>query len=635
MNTIKRWILGRPLKTRENQQVKIGVFRGMAIMTPDALSSVAYATDQMEMILAVLIGTSAAKSYITNVLGYSMLGTLLIVGLAFLLFLAYRNIIRHYPMGGGAYSIGLNDLGKVWGLSAAATLIVGYTLTVAVSIAAGVDAVGPVLPFVGHHKLLFNVLLTLVIMILNLRGTGESATILVPFTYLFIASIVFIGVTAIVQAMLHPASIHVPTSAGMQAVKGMTLFLFLKMFANGCSALTGIEAVSNSVPVFKEPSVKRAQGTLLALVCTLSVLFFVVSGVALVHGLTYNPEVPLINQEAMQVFGRQGLGYVLTVIVSLTTMCILVIAANTAFAGCPALWSTMARDGYMPRWMLQKGDRLVYSNGIVFLTIMSLLLTIAFDAKVSRLIPLYSVCVFYTFTVSQLGMLVRVVREKGKNWVFRALISLFGLVMTGAACIIFGVTRFLDGAWLVLVLIPLMVIMFQKIHQHYEEVRAQLKYDFSEPFETEESGITIVPIASVNKASVNALRYAASNFKNVIAVTVVTSDSEEEMQRMTDKIESDWERLNTPIRLLVIHSQYRAVAKRLQRFVQYELQKYRPENITIVIPQFITYKWWHKLLHNKTGGLLMAWLLLNKSVKVVTVPYRLRKTSTKSTERKK
>ncbi|WP_026974966.1 APC family permease [Alicyclobacillus contaminans] len=625
MHTLKRWILGRPLKTRENQHVKIGVLRGMAIMTPDALSSVAYATDQMEMILAILIGAASAKAYISNVLGYSLLGTLLIIGLAFLLFFAYRNIIQYYPMGGGAYSIGMNSLGKIWGLSAAATLIVGYTLTVAVSIAAGVDAVGPVLPFVGHHKLLFNVLLTLAIMIVNLRGTGESANVFVPFTYLFVASIVLIGITAIVKGLMDPASIHVPSAAGMQAVQGMSLFLFLKMFANGCSALTGVEAVSNSVPVFKEPSAKRAQYTLLVLVCTLSVLFLVVSGVALVHGLTYNPEVPLINQEAMQLFGTHGVGYALTVVVSLATMCILIIAANTAFTGCPALWSTMARDGYMPRWMLQKGDRLVYSNGIVFLTVISLLLTIAFDAKVNRLIPLYSVSVFYTFSISQMGMFVRIIRERRKNWPVKSLFTLFGVLMTMAACLTFLITRFFDGAWLVLVCIPLMVVMFVKVHQHYEEVRAQLKYDFSEPLCTEEPGITIVPIASVNKASVNALRYAASNFKNVIAVTVVTSDSEAEMRRMTDKIEQDWARLQTDIRLIVIHSQYRAVAKRLQRFVQYELNRYRPENITIVIPQFITHKWWHKLLHNKTGGLLMAWLVLNQSVKVVAVPYRLSK----------
>ncbi|GMA51541.1 APC family permease [Alicyclobacillus contaminans] len=605
--------------------MKIGVLRGMAIMTPDALSSVAYATDQMEMILAILIGAASAKAYISNVLGYSLLGTLLIIGLAFLLFFAYRNIIQYYPMGGGAYSIGMNSLGKIWGLSAAATLIVGYTLTVAVSIAAGVDAVGPVLPFVGHHKLLFNVLLTLAIMIVNLRGTGESANVFVPFTYLFVASIVLIGITAIVKGLMDPASIHVPSAAGMQAVQGMSLFLFLKMFANGCSALTGVEAVSNSVPVFKEPSAKRAQYTLLVLVCTLSVLFLVVSGVALVHGLTYNPEVPLINQEAMQLFGTHGVGYALTVVVSLATMCILIIAANTAFTGCPALWSTMARDGYMPRWMLQKGDRLVYSNGIVFLTVISLLLTIAFDAKVNRLIPLYSVSVFYTFSISQMGMFVRIIRERRKNWPVKSLFTLFGVLMTMAACLTFLITRFFDGAWLVLVCIPLMVVMFVKVHQHYEEVRAQLKYDFSEPLCTEEPGITIVPIASVNKASVNALRYAASNFKNVIAVTVVTSDSEAEMRRMTDKIEQDWARLQTDIRLIVIHSQYRAVAKRLQRFVQYELNRYRPENITIVIPQFITHKWWHKLLHNKTGGLLMAWLVLNQSVKVVAVPYRLSK----------
>jgi amino acid transporter len=622
---VKRFLVGRPLKTRDNQHSKIGIIKGMAVMTPDALSSVAYATDQMEMILAVLIGGVAAKSYVSDVLGYSLLGTLLIVGLAFLLYLAYRNIISHYPMGGGAYSIGLHDLGRSWGLSAAATLIVGYTLTVAVSIASAVDAVGPVIPFVGHNKLLFNIILTLLIMVVNLRGTGESAALFVPFTYLFIAGIVVMGFTAIVEGFMHPEAIHVPSLAGVHAVQGMSLFLFLKMFANGCSALTGIEAVSNSVPVFKAPSAKRAQRTLLTLVCTLSVLFLIVSGVAVVHGLQYNPEIPLINQEAMVLFGSHGFGYAITVVISMATMCILVIAANTAFTGCPALWSTMARDGYMPRWMLHKGDRLVYSNGIVFLTAVSLLLTIGFEAKVSRLIPLYAVCVFYTFTVSQLGMVVKLFRERGKNWASRAVMSLFGLFMTAAACLIFGITRFFDGAWLVLVCIPLMVIMFVKIHAHYNQIKQELKYDFQTPFRTEDKGITIVPIASINKASVNALRYAVNNFKHVIAVTVVASDSEEEMERKTEKIEREWDQLESGVRLIVIHSQYRAVAKRLQRFVEFELGKYPPENITMIIPQFITRRWWHMLLHNKTGGLLMAWLLLNKSVKVITVPYRLSK----------
>jgi len=591
VESVKRWIVGRPLKTRENAHAQIGVFKGMAVMTPDALSSVAYATDQMESILAVLIAAGAAQSYVTNVLGYSLLGTFLIAGLAFLLYLAYRNIIRHYPLGGGAYAIGLNQLGRYWGLSAAATLIVGYTLTVAVSIAAAIDALAPVLPFVGTHKLVFNIVLTLLIMVINLRGTGESANIFVPFTYLFVGGIVLLGITAIVEGILHPATIHVPSLVGMHAVQGMSMFLFLKMFANGCSALTGIEAVSNSVPVFRAPSAQRASRLLLTLIITLSTLFFIVSSVALIHGLQYNPEVPLINQEAMMVFGTTGLGYILTVIISLSTTAILAIAANTAFTGCPALWSSMARDSFMPRWMLQKGNRLVYSNGIVFLTAISLLLTIAFDAKVSRLIPLYAVSVFYTFTVSQLGMVVRQFHERGKNWVWGAIGSAFGLIMTAAACLIFGITRFFDGAWLILIFVPVMVFLFSKIESHYRQVKADLKYDFKTSFHREDPGFTIVPIASINKASIHALQYAASHYQNVIAVTVITGDSEDEMERATHKIEHDWEQLNSGIRLVVVHSQYRTIAKRLQRFFELELEKYPSENVTVVIPQFMTRRW--------------------------------------------
>lgn len=625
VDSFKRLIVGRPIKSRDNLHSQIGIIKGMATMTPDALSSVAYATDQMESILAVLIAAGAAHSYVTDVFGYSMLGTILIAGLAFLLYLAYRNIISHYPKGGGAYAIGLNDLGRYWGLSAGATLIVGYTLTVAVSIAAAVDAMGPVIPLVGHHKLFFNILLTLLIMVLNLRGTGESAAVFVPFTYLFVGGIILLGLGAIIQAALHPVQVEVPSVAGMQAVKGLSLFLFLKMFANGCSALTGLEAVSNSVPVFRQPSAKRAQRLLLTLVITLSLLFFIVSGIAMVHGLQYNPDVPLINQEAMLVFGTRGFGYIITVIISLSTTAILAIAANTAFTGCPALWSSMARDGFMPRWMLQKGNRLVYSNGILFLTMISLLLTIAFDAKVARLIPLYAVSVFYTFTVSQLGMVVRQLRERSKNWVMGAIGSTFGLIMTAAACLIFGITRFFAGAWLVLVFVPIMVFVFSKIESHYRQVRSDLKYDFQTVFKQEEPGLTIVPIASINKASIHALQYAVSHFQNVIAVTVITGDSEAEMEKATEKIERDWERLNSGIRLVLIHSQYRTVAKRLQRFFEIELEKYSSEQFTVVIPQFMTRKWWHKLLHNKTGGYLMAWLLLNKSVNVITVPYRLSK----------
>ncbi|MFD1677837.1 APC family permease [Alicyclobacillus fodiniaquatilis] len=622
-SSVKRLLVGKPLKTKENQHAKIGILKGMAVMTPDALSSVAYATDQMEAVLAGLITAASTQAYLTNVLGFSMLGTAIIVGLAFLLFLAYRNIIAQYPQGGGAYAIGLNDLGKFWGLSAASTLIVGYTLTVAVSIAAGVDAIAPVIPFIAAHKLLFNVLLTLLIMFVNLRGTGESANVFVPFTYVFIGCIGLLGVTAIVRILMDPNQIHVPTAAGMHAVQGMGMFLFLRMFANGCSALTGIEAVSNSVPVFKEPSAKRAQGLLLTLVVTLSVLFFVVSGVAMLGGLQYNPDVPLINQESMMVFGTHGIGYIFTVIVSLSTMCILAIAANTAFTGCPALWSAMARDGFMPRWMLHKGNRLVYSNGIVFLTFISLLLTLCFDAKVGRLMPLYGVSVFYTFTISQLGMVVRVLRERRAKWMVSAISSTCGLVLTGGACLVFGVTRFTNGAWVVFICVPTMVMLFSRIQKHYQCIREDLKYDMTRTFQPSKEAITIVPIASINKSSVNALEYAVANFKNVIAVTVIASDSEEENRRRTVKIEAEWEELHTGVRLVVIHSQYRAVAKRLQRFIDFELQKYRPENITVVIPQFITKRWWHKLLHNKTGSILLAWLLINKSIKVVSVPYHL------------
>ena len=530
---VKRLLIGPPLKTREDRRVKIGILRGMAIMTPDALSSVAYATDQMESVLAVLIAAGAAHAYVSAVLGYSMLGTAVIAVLAFLLFFAYQNIIRHYPQGGGAYAIGLNDLGKYWGLSAASTLVVGYMLTVAVSVAAGVDAVGPVIPFVGHHKLIFNILLTLFIMLMNLRGTAESANAFVPFTYLFIACIAALGVGAIVRGFVHPSQIVIPTAAALHAVQGMSLYLFLKMFANGCSALTGIEAVSNSVPVFKEPSALRARRLLLVLVATLSVLFFIVSGIATTHGLQYNPDVPLINQEAMVIFGTTGIGYAVTVVISLSTMCILAIAANTAFTGCPALWSSMAKDSYMPRWMLHRGYRLVYSNGILFLTVISLGLTIAFDANVSRLIPLYAVCVFYTFTISQLGMVVRRFRERGQNWIISSVGSLFGLLMTAAACGVFLVTHFIDGAWIVLLAVPLMVLGFNQIRKHYMVVREELRYDFAQPFQAEQKGITIVPIASINKASVEALRYAANNFKNVIAVNVISGDTEPEILRAT------------------------------------------------------------------------------------------------------
>jgi amino acid transporter len=620
---IKRILVGKPLKSREGQHVKIGILRGMAILTPDALSSVAYATDQMEFVLASIIGVGASASYVANVLGFSLLGTFIISGLALLLFLAYRNIIKHYPMGGGAYSIGLNDLGHFWGLSAASTLIIGYTLTVAVSIASGVDAIAPFIPYVMYHKLLFNVLLTLLIMTINLRGTSESAGIFIPFTYLFVLSIVLLGGVGIVRAMLHPEQIHFPSLNGMQAVSGMSMFLFLRMFANGCSALTGIEAVSNSVPIFKEPSSRRAQSLLFTLVGTLSLLFFIVSGLALMHGLQYNPNVPLIQQESIMVFGLQGLGYLISLIISFATMAILIIAANTAFTGCPALWSSMARDGFMPRWVLHKGDRLVYSNGILFLTLISLLLTFAFDAKIGRLIALYGVSVFYTFTVSQMGMVVRLLRERGRNWILSTVGSSVGLLLTAAACIVFGVTRFFDGAWLVLVSVPLMVMIFTRIKHHYEQTKIDLKYDFQLPFYKNTPGLTIVPIASVNKASVAALQYAVGHFENVIAVHVVTADSEEGMKIATQKIEFEWGKLGTDIRLIVIHSQYRSVAKRLQRFVEFELKQYDSTDITIVIPQFLTSRWWHSLLHNKTGSLLHAWLIFNKSVKVITVPFRL------------
>jgi amino acid transporter len=595
----------------------------MAIMTPDALSSVAYATDQMELVLVALIGAASTKAYVSNVLGFSMLGTLMIIGLAFLLFLAYRNIIRHFPQGGGAYAIGLNDLGKYWGLSAASTLIVGYTLTVAVSIAAGIDAIGPVIPFVGHHKLVANIVLTLLIMLINLRGTSESASVFVPFTYVFIGCILLLGVTAVVKAMMDPSAIHLPSATGMHAVQGMSLFLFLRMFANGCSALTGVEAVSNSVPVFKEPSPQRAQQLLLILVVTLSVLFLIVSGTAMLHGITYNPEVPLINQESMLLFGKHGFGYIVTVIISVSTMCILAIAANTAFTGCPALWSSMARDGFMPRWVLHKGDRLVYSNGIVFLTFISLVLTIGFRAKVSGLMPLYGVSVFYTFSVSQLGMVVRTIRQREGNWVFRTFASACGFALTAGACLIFGITRFTSGAWLVIVCVPLMIIMFSKIQAHYRQIRDDLKYDFSRPLQMDRDTITLIPIASVNKSSVHALEYALANFKNVVAVSVIANNSEEEETEAERTLRVQWDRLGSGVRLVVIRSQYRSVARRIQRFVELELDRYKPEDVTVVVPQFITKKWWHKLLHNKTGSILMAWLVLSKSVKVIAVPYRL------------
>jgi amino acid transporter len=603
---LKKILIGKPLKTSELGEQKLNKLKALAVLSSDALSSVAYGTEQILIVLAT-IGAVAFWYSVPIAIGVLVLLTALI--------LSYRQIIYAYPHGGGAYIVSRSNLGENPGLIAGGSLLVDYILTVAVSVSAGTDAITSAFPGLHDYKVIIACVLVVLITILNLRGVTESASVLAYPVYLFVFALLLligVGIWKIITGQV-PADLHTPIGT---AVPGITLFLLLRAFSSGCSALTGVEAISNAVPNFKEPAAKNAANTLLMMGAILAILFSGITFLAYWLGIAPKAEETVVSQIASEIFGRNFLYY----FIQGTTALILVLAANTGFSAFPLLAVNLASDKYIPRMFLVRGDRLGYSNGIVTLGIASIILIIAFGGQVEHLIPLYAVGVFIPFTLSQTGMIVKWIREKPAGWVYKLTVNLIGALISLTVVIIFFTTKF-SQVWSVLVFLPVIVFVFHRIKNHYEAVGEQLRVNSNEEPLKLEGNVVIVPVAGITKVVENSLNYARLIGDTVIPV-YVAFDRESE-KRMEEK----WKKWKPDFRLVTLYSQYRSIMKPLARFIDLAEEKAEDNNhtLTVLIPQFITKKRWHDILHNQSGLLLRLYLLYQKNVIVTTVPYRLKK----------
>ena len=608
MQTVKRALLGQPIPTSHEMHERLGRATGLAVFASDALSSSAYATEEILLILA-LAGTGALHVGMPISLGIAVLIAIVVS--------SYRQTIIAYPSAGGAYIVSRENLGTYPSLVAGAALLTDYVLTVSVSVAAGIAAVTSALPTLYPYRVELCVLGVLGITVANLRGVRESGRLFAIPTYAFIASyVLMIGWGAVVWARAGSGSeLAAPGMLPETGAQELTLFLILRAFASGCVALTGIEAVSNGVPAFRPPEAQNARQVLVLLGAVLIGLFVGITFLANGFGLTPTGHETVNSQLARRVFGG---GSVLYYLVQALTTLILVIAANTSFADFPRLSSFMARDRFMPRQFSSRGDRLAFSNGIIILAVLSALLLVVFRAETHALIPLYAIGVFVSFTLSQLGMVRFWFRERGPRWPMRAVLNGAGAVTTGIVALIIATTKFTHGAWLVILLIPLLVLLLVTIRRHYDDVAGQLSLEGLESQELPpEPHHVLVLVGDVHRGVLGAVRYARAMSPSAQAVYI---EVDAESRR---RLEQRWAKWASSMPLVVLRSPYRSVIGPLLEYVD-RLQQEAPDTlITIVLPEFVPVRWWQQLLHNQTALLIKGAMLFRRGVIVIDVPYHL------------
>lgn len=604
---LKRFFLGEPLSSHRMQDEKIPKWKALAVLSSDALSSVAYAT---EAILIPLVAFSTAALVYSVPVGLAIGALLLIVSTS------YRQTIEAYPNGGGAYVVASQNLGILPGLVAGAALLIGYVLTVSVSVSAGVEAIVSAFPEFQDFRVTLGVCLILMITVLNLRGIRESATIFAFPTYLFIFSffgMLLVGGWRVLTGEVEPVQ---PVLTNVYpAIPGL---LLMRAFSSGCAALTGIEAISNGVPAFKHPAPRNAKITLTWMAVIMVLLFFGITSLSQLYGILPAESETAVSQLARSILG-EGLFYY---VIQISTALILILAANTSYAGFPWLASVLAKDRYLPRQMAVLGDKLVFSNSIIGLSITSAFLLILFGGDTHSLLPLYALGVFLGFTLSQVGMLRHHLRERKEGWGRGFAINFVGAMTTFLVMIVVGLTKFSEGAWIVVVLIPILVLIFMRIHKHYLDIGRELTLEgVPTPNELEPYQHTaIVPISGVHRGVVEAIRYALSISNDVRAVYVEINPE------ATERMKATWAEWAHDVPLVVLKSPYRSLVKPLLDYLDDLEQITHGDVVTIIIPEFVTKKWWHQALHNQTAFLIRAALMFKPRKVVTSVRYHLKNT---------
>ncbi len=666
---LKRFLVGTPKRSDQADHERLNKKTALAVFSSDALSSVAYSTEAI--LLVLLAAGSVAIAYLPPVIiGLTLLLTILT--------LSYRQTIHAYPSGGGAYIVAKDNLGTNPGLVAGASLLVDYILTVAVSISAGVAAItsgvqGTRLEFLEQHRVALALVLVAFIAVINLRGVRESGAIFAGPTYIFILSMLALIVFGFVRYFstgeVFPSppagEVHFDSSVGgvapNQLFGGAFLWLMLRAFAAGCTALTGVEAISNGVPAFRKPESRNAATTLTVMAGIMTTLILGTGFLAYklnAHPVGHGGET-VLSQMARFIFG-QGVFYY---VIQAATAAILVLAANTAFADFPRLSSLLAADRFLPRQLANRGDRLVFSNGVIILAVLSCLLIVIFNAQEQSLLPLYALGVFISFTLSQSGMVVHWLRERkaeeakrriageeeaarahftedparyddraeriaaierdsGRRWLPSLLINVLGALISFVVLCVIAVTKFTSGAWAVVLIIPVLVMMFRSINWHYRLVAAQLSLDDAKP-PTEMRHRVIVPISGIHRGVLPALQYARSlagdDLQSVTAAYVEINPQH------TEALRREWERWGMGISLEVLPSPFRSVTEPLLKYINQESERGADFFTTVVLPEFVPRAWWQQLLHNQTALIIKGKLLFHPKVVVTSVPHHLKR----------
>jgi amino acid transporter len=623
--SLSTWLIGRPLSTADAPHQTIGKRVGLAVFASDALSSTAYATQE----ILVILGAAGVAAFV-----YAFPISIAIVILLAIVTVSYEQTIHAYPGGGGAYIVARDNLGLMPAQVAGAALLTDYILTVAVSISSGVAQLVSAYPDLVAYRVPIAVSMVFLIMLVNLRGVKESGFAFSIPTYFFLAMMFFtVGVGFFRYFSGGLGSVVDPPPMEMvETARAIGLFLILHAFSSGTTALTGVEAISNGITAFREPRSKNAGQTLIAMSLILGTLFLSITFLTGQVGAVPSESETVISQLVRTIYDGRGVFYLL--VISATTI-ILIMAANTAFADFPRLSALVAADGFLPRQFAFRGSRLVYSRGILALALLASLLIILFQASVTALIPLYAIGVFLSFTLSQSGMSHRwwkigrlkegeEVQEAGSvlradsHWRLKMIINGFGAVCTAIVMMVFAVTKFTEGAWVVLILTPMLVMMFLLIHRHYRNLARQLSLDHPVGRLRVRRHRVIMPIAGVHRGTLEALGYATSLSDDVTAVHVAIDPEDAE------KVKQRWSQWGNGVRLVILDSPYRTFIEPLLRYIESVSQEaQRGDIITIVVPEFVSQKRWTNLLHTQTAFWLRAALVFKKGIVITEVPYQV------------
>ncbi len=610
LTRLKDYLIGPPLPTQQLHEKKLNKIRALAAFSPDALSSIAYANQEIYLGLLVAGSTGLALAW---PIGLAIIVVLTMVAIS------YNQTVHAYPSGGGSYIVARSNFGTIPGLVAAGALLIDYVLTAAVSLTAGMDAIASAFPVLWPYRMALALFVLVLITLANLRGLKETGTLMSIPVYLFLFTYLPMLAYGLIRLAIDgpSAPINAPIATG-----GITTFLILHTFATGCTALTGIEAISNGVPAFKPPESKNAGHTLIVMGILMGVLFVGSIGLTQFLGIVAMPEETILSALARHLLGTGPLYF----LIQASTMLILAVAANTSFADFPRVSAILAKDGFLPRQFTGLGDRLVFVNGIVILAAATAILIIGFHGDMHALIPLFAVGAFLAFSLSQAGMVVHWWRQRGKGWVFKIAANGLGALATFVTLIVVGYSKFLEGAWITIFLIPICVVVLLRIRTHYQWVGEQLSLHGLPPnIKPSPAPRVVIPISGVHRGIVDAVDFACAVSKDVTAVYVELEPGE------SKAVLEKWKRLWPDVPLVVVPSPYRSIIGPILEFLDQTDQEHNDGQLaTVVLPEFVPAHWWQSLLHNQTAWLLKAALIYRRRSRgyqqvIIDIPYHLRK----------